>query len=56
MAISSGDHHTCVLFDDKAIKYWGQNTNGELGLGDIDDRGDQPGEMGDALPIVDLSN
>ncbi len=28
--------------------------SGQLGSGDSGDRGDQPGEMGDSLPVVDL--
>ena len=28
--------------------------NGQLGLGDTNDRGDAPGEMGGNLPAVDL--
>ena len=36
------------------MKCWGTNTNGQLGLGDTNHRGDQTGEMGDALPAVDL--
>ncbi len=31
-----------------------RNDYGQLGLGDINNRGDQPGEMGAALPPVDL--
>lgn len=30
------------------------NYYGQLGLGDEEARGDEPGEMGDALPQVDL--
>ncbi len=33
---------------------WGKNGKGQLGLGDQANRGDQPGEMGDALPFVRL--
>ena len=36
------------------MKCWGRNNYGELGLGDDDYRGDEPGEMGDNLPFVDL--
>jgi alpha-tubulin suppressor-like RCC1 family protein len=36
------------------LKCWGENYNGTLGLGDRDDRGDNPGEMGDSLPAVNL--
>ena len=33
---------------------WGKNEGGELGLGDTESRGDEAGEMGDALPAVPL--
>ncbi|MBI4083652.1 MAG: Ig-like domain-containing protein, partial [Candidatus Lambdaproteobacteria bacterium] len=53
-ALAAGSHHTCVLLDTGQVKCWGNNDNGQLGLGDIQYRGDQAGEMGDALPAVDL--
>ncbi len=53
-AISSGVLHTCAILDDGSVKCWGSNFVGRLGLGDTEDRGDQPGEMGDNLPSVDL--
>lgn len=45
---------TCARFSDGRVKCWGNNSHGALGLGDTLTRGDQPGEMGDALPFVDL--
>ena len=53
-AISIGGIHTCAILDNDRIKCWGSNDSGELGLGDTDDRGDDPNEMGDNLPHMDL--
>lgn len=49
-----GSANACVSFTDLSLKCWGSNFNGELGLGDTENRGDEPGEMGTALPFVDL--
>jgi alpha-tubulin suppressor-like RCC1 family protein len=53
-AITTGSDYTCALLDNGGVKCWGFNNNGELGLGDTQDRGNLPGQMGDALPLVDL--
>lgn len=52
--VACGDGHTCALLDDGSVKCWGANFFGQLGLGDTERRGDVPGEMGAALPAVDL--
>ncbi|MEY2741416.1 MAG: hypothetical protein RL283_1518, partial [Actinomycetota bacterium] len=52
--IAVGGAHACALLDDGSVKCWGANEEGQLGLGDTDARGDEPDEMGDALPAVDL--
>ena len=36
------------------LKCWGYNNGGQLGAGDTNDRGDNAGEMGDALPTLNL--
>jgi hypothetical protein len=53
--IAAGANYTCVLLDDDSVKCWGVNDAGTLGIGDTTFRGGQPGEMGDALPAVDLT-
>lgn len=51
--VSAGYDHSCAVRDG-ALKCWGGNTNGILGLGDTLGRGAGPGQMGAALPAVDL--
>lgn len=55
-ALYVGAEHSCAVLNDGALKCWGENTYGQLGLGDTNDRGDEAGEMGDALPAVNLGS
>jgi cysteine-rich repeat protein len=54
LTIQAGGFQTCAILQDGRLKCWGYNNFGQLGLGDQDNRGDQPNEMGDNLPIVKL--
>jgi len=53
-AISAGDRHTCVVLDNTSLKCWGENSYGQLGLGDNSTRGDNSSKMGDNLPVISL--
>ena len=52
--IDAGNNHACGRFADGRVKCWGQNSDGQLGLGLTGTRGDGPNEMGDNLPAVSL--
>jgi Regulator of chromosome condensation (RCC1) repeat len=51
-AIAASREHTCALLDDGSVKCWGEGRS--LGLPDTTTRGSRPGQMGDALPALDL--
>jgi cysteine-rich repeat protein len=46
----AGEAFTCAVLGDGSLRCWGRNDSGQLGLGDLENRGDQPGELGGNLP------
>ncbi len=42
LSLVAGDYHTCALLDNKQVKCFGANGQGQLGVGDTASRGDQP--------------
>jgi len=53
-AVSVAETHSLILTDDNRLKSWGGNAFGQLGLEDVNNRGDSSGEMGDYLPFIDI--
>ena len=53
-AITAGIDHSCALLDDVTVKCWGRNSFGQLGQSQLGHLGDGAGEMGDALPPIDV--
>ena len=54
IGVFAGLEHTCAILADGAVKCWGLNNWGQLGVGDTTRRGDGVAAMGDGLPVVDL--
>jgi cysteine-rich repeat protein len=54
LSVAAGGWNFCALLDDRSIKCWGRGAEGIPGAGDSSNRGDDPGEMGDALMPIDL--
>jgi len=52
--ISLSEYHGVVLTDQGRIKTWGNNRVGQLGHGDVLNKGDELSEMGDTLIFVDV--
>jgi cysteine-rich repeat protein len=51
-AIAVATYEACAILENGDLKCWGNNTSGQLGTGDTNDRGDDAGEMGDVLKAI----
>jgi alpha-tubulin suppressor-like RCC1 family protein len=51
---SVGMLHVCALLNTSTLKCWGDNQYGQLGISNSINRGDESGEMGDALEFVNV--
>lgn len=49
-------HNCVILANTQLMKCWGMNFSGQLGYGDNQNRGHDPGYMGDNLPTIDLGS
>lgn len=52
ISIYAGGLSSCALLDNGQAKCWGQNSSGQLGLGDKINRGNTVGTLGDNLDVV----
>jgi alpha-tubulin suppressor-like RCC1 family protein len=52
VSFSSGNFHDCALFNTGAVKCWGYNLYGNLGIGNTTNMGDAADQMGSYLPFV----
>lgn len=53
-SFSMGGFHICAVSTEGKLKCWGVGEFGGLGLEDVNGRGDDPDEMGDNLPFVQI--
>lgn len=54
LLLAVASRHACAQLKSGALKCWGENNFGQLGVGDLLNRGGSAAEMGPALPAVDL--
>jgi alpha-tubulin suppressor-like RCC1 family protein len=51
--LACGGNHCCARSIQNTLKCWGANSQGQLGLGDLEDRGGTAADIGDELPFVE---
>jgi alpha-tubulin suppressor-like RCC1 family protein len=51
---ASHNSHNCVVTEAGGVRCWGNNEFGQLGYGNVDWYGDDPGETPDVLGDVSL--
>jgi alpha-tubulin suppressor-like RCC1 family protein len=56
LLVFAGGYHLCAILDNHDLKCWGYNNAGQLGYGDMNNRGDGANEMGNYLKAVDLGS
>lgn len=49
--LALGSSFSCALLDNGAVKCWGFNNGGQLGLGDVSNRGDNANEWATGCPL-----
>lgn len=54
VAISAGLRHTVAIMDDDSVRSWGYNGKGQLGIGSLEDVGDEVDEMGDNMAVTEI--
>ncbi len=52
--LEAGKSHTCAVMDNNDLICWGDNSKGQLGLGDTDKRGDATGEIGSNFAVTSV--
>ncbi|MEC7275530.1 MAG: choice-of-anchor D domain-containing protein [Bdellovibrionota bacterium] len=56
LKIAAGDNHKCALFELGKVKCWGNNSFGQLGLGNTTPLGINSSTIGENIPFVDLGS
>ena len=56
VSIDCGSASCCAILSDYKMKCWGRNQEGQLGIENTNNMGDDFGEMGSDLPYVNLGD